>query len=127
MGFCFFLADIEDIGQIFEGIKGNPNGQGKLRMGKGNPEDPTNRIQKKAIVFEKTKDQKIHSDYEYKIPSGSRFVILDTFHFHSHKIMKNGAEQHQDHVNRFSPGIEEKTSQHQKQIFQFLGNQIIKK
>ena len=98
-----------------EGIETDTYRQGDLRIGHRDA-DGRQLLGEETQVFEGAEDEDIPRQSRDECPAAcSSRQTVDT---KSCQVVHQYAEQHQEHINRLTPGIEDQREEHQNRILQ---------
>ena len=78
--------------------------------------DSSDRIEQKSIIFEKYQDSKIYENRKDQVVFLFPVIVIKPFQFCPHIIIKDTGKQHENHIDRFSPGIKNKAAQKKNKI-----------
>ena len=110
-------VDVHRIAEDLEGIEADPDRERDLQQGYGKPRHRVPIRNEKVGVFEidQKSKRRSHGQKQQKLRGARSAEALDQ---QAEKIAEQNGYQHDDHVPRFSPGVEYQARQEQDRIFQ---------
>ena len=115
---------VDGVGQGLEGVEGYPDGQCQRRDGRLKAEGLAREPREEAQILEH--EQHAQVDHERQRhqpladPGGG-----EALHAQAAQIVERDAEQHQQQVHRFAPGVEHQAEHQQPVVAQAAGQQVV--
>ena len=120
---------VDHIAHALENIEGDADRQNDLRHCEGLPRQAVQALHEKAGILEGAQDRQIRGDgqRQRQLPPTRPGLARETGDQQPRQVVGRDDRQHQKHVNRLAPGVEQEAEQQQLHIAPAFGAQLCHK